>query len=107
MLCDPLPAIEGWSLSKRADADWESMEDWVARAEKDEVVSWYLWFGESETRLGTRLRGREEDWHGQAKGFLVQAVSFPDVVESAFLEGGFDPMQDVEGMVVFRPEDSV
>ena len=38
----PLPAIEGWSLSNRAEADWESMEDWVANAAKDDVDSWYL-----------------------------------------------------------------
>ena len=40
--CEPLPAIEGWSLSKSAEADWESMDDWVARAAKEDVVSWYL-----------------------------------------------------------------
>ena len=38
----PLPAIDGWSLSKRADADCESIDDCVARAANEEVVSWYL-----------------------------------------------------------------
>jgi hypothetical protein len=35
-------AIEGWSWSKSADAVWESIDDWVASAANDEVVSWYL-----------------------------------------------------------------
>lgn len=38
----PLPAIEGWSLSNNAEADWESMDDWVANAAKEDVDSWYL-----------------------------------------------------------------
>lgn len=43
MPCEPFPAIEGWSLSKRAEADCESMDDWVASAAKEDVVSWYLY----------------------------------------------------------------
>lgn len=35
-------AIEGWSWSKSADAVWESIDDWVASAANEEVVSWYL-----------------------------------------------------------------
>jgi len=42
MPCVPLPAIEGWSLSNNAEADWESMDDWVASAAKEDVDSWYL-----------------------------------------------------------------
>ena len=49
----PLPAIEGWSLSNRADADWESMEDWVAKAAKEDVDSWYL---DSPCRVRVRTR---------------------------------------------------
>ena len=36
------PVIEGWSLSKSADADCESIDDCVANAAKEDVVSWYL-----------------------------------------------------------------
>ncbi len=35
-------AIDGWSWSKSADAVWESIDDWVASAANEEVVSWYL-----------------------------------------------------------------
>lgn len=37
--CVPLPAIEGWSVSNNAEADWESIDDWVARAAKEDVDS--------------------------------------------------------------------
>ena len=33
--------MDGWSLSKRAEADWESMDDCVASAANEDVVSWY------------------------------------------------------------------
>lgn len=52
MLCEPLPAMDGWSRSNRADADCESMDDWVASAAKEDVVSWYL--HERRIRQGKR-----------------------------------------------------
>lgn len=36
------PDIEGWSLSKRADADCDNIEDCVASAANEEVESLYL-----------------------------------------------------------------
>ena len=51
----PLPAIEGWSLSNNAEADWESMDDWVANAAKEDVDSWYL-CRISTCRVRVRLR---------------------------------------------------
>ena len=33
--------MEGWSLSNRAEADWESIDDCVASAANEDVVSWY------------------------------------------------------------------
>ena len=38
----PFAAIVGWSLSKRAEAVWDSIDDCVARAANDDVESWYL-----------------------------------------------------------------
>ena len=48
--------MDGWSLSKRADDDWESIDDWVASAAKEEVVSWYLYHLVSPAFNATNFR---------------------------------------------------
>jgi len=37
-------------------------------------------------------------------GFLVQAVRFLELIESVFFESCLDPMQNIEYVVLFRPE---
>ena len=76
------------------------MDDWVASAANEDVVSWYnLRACASEEHLRAEPRGRAD----VPVRLLVEAVALLDLIEGVLLERGLDPVQDVEDVVLFRP----
>ena len=78
------------------------MEDWVAKAAKEDVDSWYLSGPrELELREGVSLSIL------QSERFLVEAVVVFNLVQSPFLERSFDAMQNVICVMLLWPEEGV
>jgi hypothetical protein len=115
-------AIEGWSWSKSAEAVWESIDDWVASAANDEVVSWYL----RDRNLVSPCLCFERNfadtynlqWARQYKCgcgierslpecLFVQTIALFYLVKRVLLERGFDVIQDVIHMMFVWPNRGV
>ena len=78
------------------------MEDWFAKAAKEDVDSWYLhnpcaW-------VNKRKRACVSGFRLQSERFFVEALVVFDSVQSLFLKRSFDPMQNVVYVMLLRPE---